>query len=561
MKIAILSFCVFIVQHFALAQQFEWGRTLGGSQNDVAQRITVNQNGNVITAGNFSGPMEIAGNALNGYGFQDVFVACYDALGTLVWISTVGGSGTDQLSAICADDSGNVWISGRFSGRMDVDPGTDSTIVVSQPANSLEGFLIKLNGADGSLADYRSLSSAGIIDIRSMRYDFDTDEIFIGGQYSGSVDFDFGNGVQPRTSNANSGDCFIGKYTGDFTYNWLNAFGSTNATIDFVSALDFDSQGAVYCTGMIGGTADIDPGSGTTNLTCFIDAFLIKYNRTNGQLIWGFNLGGNSLESGNAITISEQDEIVISGSMNSASFDADPGFGIVTINSGGLTAVPFIARYESSGQINSAFTLQGAAGLSASINVLQFTFDSYLVAGGHFTGTANFTLPSGSQVSYDSGDSSDAFVAVFTVDNRLRDVINITGSGNQQIFDVLLVGAVTYVCGQLDKPTQPSAGETNLVVPNNTSSEAYLFRYNENPTTTDFTSFQKNTVVVYPNPAVDYITTYHTDFVEGEILDTKGQLIRRFNTNIVQVSDLNAGVYLIRIQDSKGFQHGIFVKQ
>jgi hypothetical protein len=164
-------------------------------------------------------------------------------------------------------------------------------------------------------------------------------------------------------------------------------------------------------------------------------------------------------------------------------------------------------------------------------------------------------------VSYDSGDSSDAFVAVFTVDNRLRDVINITGSGNQQIFDVLLVGAVTYVCGQLDKPTQPSAGETNLVVPNNTSSEAYLFRYNENPTTTDFTSFQKNTVVVYPNPAVDFITTHHTDFVEGEILDTKGQLIRRFNTNIVQVSDLNAGVYLIRIQDSKGLQNGIFVKQ
>jgi hypothetical protein len=561
MKITILSFCVIIIQHFAIAQQFEWGKTLGGSQNDVAQRICVNQNGDVITAGNFSGPIEIGGNTLNGYGFQDVFVTCYNSLGNLVWISAVGGSGTDQLSAICADDSGDIWISGRFTGRMDVDPGADSTIITSQPANSLEGFLIKLNGTDGSLADYRSLSSSGIIDIRSMRYDIETDEIFIGGQYSGSVDFDFGSGVQPRTSNANSGDAFIGKYSSEFTFNWINAFGSSNATIDFVSALDYDSQGAVYCTGMIGGTADIDPGSGTTNLTCFIDAFLIKYNRNNGQLIWGFNLGGSSLESGNALTISEQDEIVISGSMNSTSFDADPGFGIVTINSGGLTAVPFIARYEADGQINSAFTMQGASGLTANINALQFTLDSYLVAGGHFTGIANFTNPSGSLVSFDSGDSSDAFVAVFTVDNRLRDIINITGSGNQQIFDILLEGPLTYVCGQLDKPTQTSAGDTNLVVPSNSTPEAFLFRYNENPTLTNYSSSQQNNILIYPNPALDNITLLLNNFAEGEIYDGKGQLIKKFNAKTVPVADLISGVYYIRIKQSEGFRNGIFLKQ
>jgi hypothetical protein len=394
-----------------------------------------------------------------------------------------------------------------------------------------------------------------------MRYDIETDEIFIGGQYSGSVDFDFGSGVQPRTSNANSGDAFIGKYSSEFTFNWINAFGSSNATIDFVSALDFDSQGAVYCTGMIGGTADIDPGSGTTNLTCFIDAFLIKYNRNNGQLIWGFNLGGSSLESGNAITISEQDEIVISGSMNSSSFDADPGFGIVTVNSGGLTAVPFIARYEANGQINSAFTMQGASGLTASINALQFTLDSYLVAGGHFTGIANFTNPSGSLISFDSGDSSDAFVAVFTVDNRLRDIINITGSGNQQIFDILLEGPLTYVCGQLDKPTQTSAGETNLVVPTNSTPEAFLFRYNENPTLTNYSSSQQNNILVYPNPALDNITLLLNNFAEGEIYDGKGQLIKKFNAKTVPVADLISGVYYIRIKQSEGFRNGIFLKQ
>jgi hypothetical protein len=543
-----------------IAQPFEWGSAFGGQQNDIAQRIAVGQNGLVYTAGNFSGSMEIASTSVAGYGFQDVFVACYNDAGELIWVSAVGGNGTDQISAICADNSGDIWISGRFTGKIDVDPGSDSTIITSQPANGLDGFLIKLSGLDGSLLAYRDITSGGVLDIRTIRSDAETDDLFIGGQYSGTCDFDFGSGSQLRSSNSNSGDAFIGRYTGDFVYNWVNTFGSSNASIDFVSALDFDSQDGLYCTGMIGGTADIDPGFGTTNLTCFIDAFLIKYNRNNGQLTWGFNLGGSSLESGNAIIISDQDEIVISGTMNSASFDADPSFGIVTVNSGGLTAVPFIARYESTGQTNSAYVVQGASGLVASITSLQFTLDSYLVLGGYFTGNINFTIPSGSTTSFNSGASSDAFIATFTVDNRLQDIITITGDGNQQASDFRLDGQLTYVCGQLDNTTFPEVGSTSPIIPANTTAEAFLFRYNENPTQVESMHAANSTMFVFPNPAGNSIQL--SDFAEHrvEIFDATGRSMGLFSGKTFDISALPCGVYVLAVLDNPNSDKILFVK-
>jgi len=343
----------------------------------------------------------------------------------------------------------------------------------------------------------------------------------------------------------------VGRYTGDFNFNWMNTFGSTNASVDFVSAVDFDSQGGLYCTGMLGGTTDIDPGTGTTNLSCFIDAFLIKYSRSNGQLVWGFNLGGNSLESGNALTISEQDEIVISGTMNSTSFDADPGFGIVTLNSGGITAVPFIARYESSGQINSAFALQGASGLTATISSLQFTVDSYLVAGGYYKGTINFIEAQGGPLSFISGDSTDAFVVVYTVDNRLRDIINITGSGNQQVSDILISGPLTFACGQLDKATLPQEGVLSPIVPGNSTSEAFLFRYNENPTSNAKANATPNDVSLFPNPAKGFVNIDGA-FNSAQLIDISGRILAQASDARISLETIPSGLYFVKVNSPNG---------
>jgi len=75
------------------AQQFEWGQAFGGNQNDNAQRISPGPGGSIFVVGNFIGPATIGGNTLQGYGFQDVYLARYSSTGQLDWAKAIGGSG------------------------------------------------------------------------------------------------------------------------------------------------------------------------------------------------------------------------------------------------------------------------------------------------------------------------------------------------------------------------------------------------------------------------------------------------------------------------------------
>jgi hypothetical protein len=185
--------------------------------------------------------------------------------------------------------------------------------------------------------------------------------------------------------------------------------------------------------------------------------------------------------------------------------------------------------------------------LSASITSLQFTLDSYLVAGGYYTGTINFTEAQGSPVSFTSGTTSDAFISVLTVDNRLRDVINITGVGNQQVADVLLSGELTYACGLLDNESSPQQGSPVSIIPVNAGGEAFLFRYNENPTTVEAGFSKTNQIILFPNPANERVNlSVYAEF--AEILDVSGRPVQAFVGNSSTINALPSGIYLLRIQ-------------
>ena len=129
-----------------IAQQFEWGQAFGGNQNDNAQRISPGSAGSVFVVGNFIGPATIGGNTLQGYGFQDVYLARYSSNGQLDWAKAIGGTGTDQVSAIETDLEGNIWVSGRFTGSMDLDPDAGFSGLTAAPAGALDGFFAKFNG-------------------------------------------------------------------------------------------------------------------------------------------------------------------------------------------------------------------------------------------------------------------------------------------------------------------------------------------------------------------------------------------------------------------------------
>ena len=71
------------------------------------------------------------------------------AEGDLLWAARLGGTGSDNGSAIAVDAAGNVYTAGSFSGTADFDPGAGTQNLVS--IGSFDVFVSKLDASGNFL--------------------------------------------------------------------------------------------------------------------------------------------------------------------------------------------------------------------------------------------------------------------------------------------------------------------------------------------------------------------------------------------------------------------------
>ncbi len=116
---------------------------------------------------------------------------------------------------------------------------------------------------------------------------------------------------------------------------WGIYFGetATNATAYVqVRDMETDPSGNIFACGLFRGTVDFDPGVGILSLTSgnFInggDAYFAKYTSA-GALIWVKTLTtGSTFSSATAMTVDDQGDIYVGGSMFGGSLDLDPNAG------------------------------------------------------------------------------------------------------------------------------------------------------------------------------------------------------------------------------------------
>jgi CSLREA domain-containing protein len=99
--------------------------------------------------------------------------------------------------------------------------------------------------------------------------------VYTTGFFSGIADFDPGTGISNLTS-VGSGDIFVSKLNSSGDFLWVKGMGGTSD--DGGTGITVDSSGNVYTTGFFLGTADFDPGIGTSSLTSagIYDIFISK---------------------------------------------------------------------------------------------------------------------------------------------------------------------------------------------------------------------------------------------------------------------------------------------
>ena len=100
-------------------------------------------------------------------------------------------------------------------------------------------------------------------------------DIYITGDFNGTVDFDPSANTNAHTSNGNS-DIFIIKLNGSGNYIWSESFGGAN--VDQGKSIHISNTGSIYSTGEFRYTVDFEPGAGVSSLSPIggADVFVLK---------------------------------------------------------------------------------------------------------------------------------------------------------------------------------------------------------------------------------------------------------------------------------------------
>jgi gliding motility-associated-like protein len=367
---------------FNSSGSFIWGRHLG--KNDrytVCKSLSVDSKGNVFTTGYFTGTADfdpgagvynLSANASVNSESPDIFISCLDTDGNLRWAKQIGDNNIDIANSITADIFGNVYITGYFSGVVDLDPGFGRSDKGKQ--NVANTFIIKLD-IGGNFKFAQVFEGTHTATGKFIRTD-NKGNLFISGYFYGDVDFDPGTGIRLLSTGITAESNFLSKLdsSGNFAWAikditgldiatdglgnvytyfdlltkydangnevWMRPTGGTPNTTFAYADITTDANGNIYFTGLFHYTRDFDPGPAEYNLTTngggyASDVFVCKLDN-NGMFVWAKSFGGRAEDYATSITVDNDENVYTTGVfLGTADFDGGPGTYPLTSPAGG----------------------------------------------------------------------------------------------------------------------------------------------------------------------------------------------------------------------------------
>mgnify|MGYP002777213240 CR=1 FL=1 len=272
-----------------------WAKQLAGTNDEAIHALALDSDGNILTTGYFSettdfdpgtGTFNLTSTSV---GVADIFISKLDQDGNFVWAKSIGSSNYEVAYALAVDDLKNVIITAEPPGGqpIDLDPGSGTFEVT--PTGSSNSLLLKLSES-GDLVWANVLNGDQVLSTGAVATD-DLNNIYFGGGFEGTCDFDPNAGIFTLTSTS-SYDAFILKLKPDGTFDWVKNFGITG--FQYLYAITTNAAREVIATGQFEDIVDFDPGGSTFHLTPRggRDIFLTKLDE-NGNFVWAGQSGGD----------------------------------------------------------------------------------------------------------------------------------------------------------------------------------------------------------------------------------------------------------------------------
>ncbi len=314
--------------------QLQWVRTAGGSGMDAAFGLSLDNFGNVYITGYFESTANFGDTTvISTAGNKDAFLAKYDNTGAFKWVRTAK-NGFYGANSVCTDPSGNVFITGDFTGTAIF----SSTISLTSAGGTADIFTAKYDSL-GTVLWAKRAGGTGYDNVKEICSDNSSD-VYIVGDFDGTAQF----GTLAAVTSAGDRDVFVAKYNTNGDVQWIKRAGGIYQDLGW--AIASDTTGNVYITGNYYGLAHFD----TISITNYFppsnpastDIFLVKYNAA-GEAQWAQTAGGSGdNDYGSGICVSPSNDVFITGYINGSVFFQTTNLQIPPSNGNDIYVAKFI---------------------------------------------------------------------------------------------------------------------------------------------------------------------------------------------------------------------------
>jgi len=408
---------VFTGTAWAQTPALMWGKQFNGGTFPAVNALAVRAS-KLWVGGGYSISIDLGGASYASP--QNSYLAQFSSDGVYQW-SHAFNIGNGAITAMGADLSDNIYMTGFFSGTVDFGAGGLTAL------GSNDIFLAKFNSTGvhqwskrfGDAANDAGL--ALVIDSGN--------NVIIGGRIGGTTDFGGGGLIT-----AGGSDAFIAKFNGSGTHVWSKNFGDVSSQeVDALASVNGD----VYATGTYFGTINLGgvdlPSAGLT------DIFLARFSSSAAHQ-WSKNFGDAMSQNGVDV------DADVTGVYLLANFQGGVNFGGGTLSSAGSQDVA-IARFSTAG-VHTWSKRFGDADIQTSTG-LDLS-GSTLVVTGYFEGSISF---SASHPLWAGSSGSDVFLArlLSTDGSEIWSQYFGNNFNSDYSFDAVTDGSWTYVGGRFDK--------------------------------------------------------------------------------------------------------------
>ncbi len=538
-------------------------------------------------------------------------LGCFNLVSAQTWEWGRSGKGMgphgggDEESYISTDGFGNVFILGNFTSDSVIFGGY--TLIHSGAYSSTNMAFVKYD----SLGNV--LWAKNPVGAKAVGFGVAADSagnVYITGEFS-TPTATFGTYT---LTNAGAQNIFLVKYNSSGNVLWAKSAGGTSADIPRGIALS-EANGikSVYITGLLQSASSTFGSYTVTSLGSSGNAFLAKYNASNGNVLWVKNGGGGTHTTyglgvsadnvGNAtitgefssslisfgshtLTTAGSDDIFVvrydalgnvlwaksAGGINgdigwgiasdassntyvTGGYGSSATFGSYTVTNASYSAV-FLAKYDDSGNVLWVKSPIGKAGTwygySAATDISGNIYITGSFSDSTIFGLDTLVYPTGS-----IGNIDPMFIAKYDPNGNILCVSVLAGGGDDYSGVATDIYGNAYIGGDFI-PTSFLVGPDTLT--RNVGENIFVAKYRcDNGNTSGITQLTSNyaQVTVYPNPNTGtfVIETNSTDKQTVQVFDLNGRLVLSQNiigATTIDASTLNEGIYTLTIKTTDG---------